>query len=111
MAYKEGKDFNDSYEGSTGYDGESRSTESLANCGPWEKWSDKSDGVRIRNNVAGDHTLVARGDASGQDTRNEHIHYYNDDNGDRVALVKEGKERTEYISEKIGNAVRNFMGW
>jgi hypothetical protein len=110
MAAKSGSDFNSHYDGSTGSDGETRSSESMKECGPWKPWSDKSDGARFRTNVAEDHTLMAHGDATSKTRDEDHIHFYtNKSTGDKCAKDKE--TGTVYVSEQLGNAVHNFMGW
>ncbi len=110
MTFKSGEDFNSHYEGSIGTDGVVRESESKSGYGPWEKWTDKSDGVRLRTSCNGEDTLLAKGQASSSERDENHLHFYEDDKtGERVAKNK--ATGTEYISEQIGNGIRNFMGW
>jgi hypothetical protein len=92
MAYKEGKDFNDSYEGSTGSDGEGRTSYNSTDSGDY---------------------ISRKSSRKGRDR--DHIHYYNNDSsntehykpqyedGQRLASVS--KERTASDGSKYGAKV------
>jgi hypothetical protein len=111
MSILSGDELNERMEGSTSAStGETYGSSSMSRCGPWEGWSDKSDGVRLNTSTSGDHTLMAHGKASNRTRDTDHLHFYqNKETGDRE--VKDKETGTVYISEQIGNAVRNFMGW
>jgi hypothetical protein len=86
-------------------------------------WSERHEsGVRLRTTEDGDHTLLAKADSGSNGTSDNHLHYFtHNETGERVVSAKSDGQRTPvdtdesgepvYISEKLGNAVRNFMGW
>jgi hypothetical protein len=111
MAALNGDEVNERMEGSTSaITGETHSGESKSGYGPWNPWTAKSDGVRTRTSCDGEDTLMSKGQATNSERDSNHLHFYEDDKtGERVA--KDKATQTEYISEKIGNGIRNFMGW
>jgi hypothetical protein len=110
MTVKSGSDFNDSYNGSTGSDGEVRESN-------WEGWSD-GDYVSINNAKDGHGSLLARGNSSNSSKSADHLHYYNNPEvgdkhhkpefevGTRLAEDKQTKD----IYDNIGDGIRYFLG-
>ncbi len=116
MTHLSGDEFNSHYEGSTSAitgetvgigDGTSSRT-SRDKAGPWNDYSDHEH-TTFRTNEKGDHMLMGKSGTSRTEYGNNHIHY----NPGGASVKKEGSSGPEdkYISEKIGDAVRDFFGW
>jgi hypothetical protein len=111
MAVKSGSDFNDSYNGSTGADGVVRDSN-------WEGWSD-GETVSLNHAKDGHGSMFAKGSSSNGSKSANHLHIYdNPPEGDQhhKSDYPEGQrlaedKQTKDIYDKIGDGVRNFMGW
>lgn len=112
MAHLSGDEFNEHYEGSTSaITGETVGTSSGSardKAGPWNEYSDHET-LTIRTNEKGTHTLVGKSGISRTEFGKNHIDYH----PGGASVKKNGKSGPEdkYISEKIGDALRDFMGW
>jgi hypothetical protein len=110
VAKKSGKSFSKHYNGSKGSDGASRSSESSN----WNSWSESNSGgnggarIRRHKNEGGGEMIAKANDSNTQSGKN-HLHYYQDKDGQRTC--KDKNTGTRYISEDFGIAIRNFFGW
>jgi hypothetical protein len=116
MTVKSGSDFETHYNGSTGSDGETRNSDS--NESNWHGWS-KGETVSVNHAKDGHGSMLAKGNSSNNSKSDSHLHFFDNtapgqehhkegyETGERLVNDKE----TQYISEKLGDAVRNFMGW
>jgi hypothetical protein len=111
MAVKSGSDFESHYNGSTGSDGETRE-------GNYHGYSD-GESVRINNAKDGHGSFMAKGGTSNTQAGKDHLHFFDNpapgqdhhkegyETGQRLVQDKE----TGYLTEKLGDAVRNFLGF
>jgi hypothetical protein len=92
----------------------------------WNPWNDH-DTISVKSHKDDGGELIARSGSSNESKSDNHIHFYNNPDsssehhksdhevGTRLAEVKSNGEKVEvegeYISEKLGNAVRNFLGF
>jgi hypothetical protein len=89
-----------------------------------ETWSN-GDSIRIKSVAEGTQDYIAKAGTSNTKAGKDHLHFYNNpaegekyhkpnyEAGQRLVEDKQMRKDKdpEYISEKLGNAVRNFMGW